>query len=349
VASVLVTGGAGFIGSHTCLELLATGRQVVILDSLVNSDMLAVETVRELSGRAVEFVQGDIRDQELIERLLRDHECKSVLHFAGLKAVGESNAVPLEYYDNNVVGTVSLLKAMKAAEVDTLVFSSSATVYGLPQKLPITEDHPLSATNPYGRTKLMIEDILRDWAGSDAGLRIAMLRYFNPCGAHASGRLGEDPRDVPNNLVPYIAQVAAGQREAVNVFGDGYETLDGTGVRDYIHVVDLARGHVNALEYLASRGGCHRFNLGTGNGYSVLEMIAAFGEACGRELPYRVVEPRPGDVPACYADPSLAQSELGWSAQFDLERMCADHWRWQKYRAGLDADQGSAPVRRAVT
>lgn len=339
MGGILVTGGAGYIGSHCCVELLESGYEVIILDNLSNSDGAAVDTIRELTGGAARFVEGDILDQPLVETLLREHACSAVLHFAGLKAVGESNEKPIEYYDNNVVGTVSLIKAMQAAGVDTMVFSSSATVYGWPKSLPINEEHPLETTNPYGRTKLMIEHILRDWANANPALRVAILRYFNPCGAHVSGKLGEDPKGIPNNLVPFIAQVAAGQRDEVKVFGDTYETSDGTGVRDYIHVVDLARGHVDALKYLQSNTGCHTYNLGTGRGYSVLEMIAAFGAASGQALPYRIEAPRPGDVAECYADPSKAAAELGWRAEFDLQRMCGDHWRWQQYRARREKNQ----------
>ena len=333
LSTVLVTGGAGYIGSHCCVELLASGHQVIILDNLSNSNAGVIDTISHLSGQPVTFVEGDIRDQALVERLLVDHRCDAVMHFAGLKAVGESNTIPLAYYDNNVVGTLCLLKAMEIAGVETFVFSSSATVYGWPETLPIAEEHPLQATNPYGRTKLMIEEILRDWASANDKLRIALLRYFNPCGAHESGLIGEDPKGIPNNLVPFIAQVATGERAEIQVFGDTYETPDGTGVRDYIHVVDLARGHVDALDYLSRHAGCHAFNLGTGTGYSVLEMIAAFSKAVGRDLPYRIAPPRQGDVAECCANPARASAELGWKADFDLDRMCADHWRWQQHKA----------------
>ncbi len=327
---ILVTGGAGYIGSHTVERLLSAGRDVVVLDNLSNSDASVLNRVEQLAGRAVlDFVQADINDRDAVQGALSSHGCGAVIHFAGLKAVGESVAEPLRYYRDNVAGAITLLEAMEAEGVDRLVFSSSATVYGEPQRLPLTEDHPLSATNPYGRSKLMIEDMLRDLSKARPGMRIALLRYFNPCGAHPSGQIGENPRGIPNNLVPYIAQVAAGQREALNVYGGDYDTPDGTGVRDYIHVMDLAEGHLAALELIDAKTGCTAINLGTGQGYSVLDMLTAFGKAAGKDLPYTIVDRRPGDVASCYADPEHAAAVLGWRAERDLDAMCADHWRWQ--------------------
>ncbi len=327
--NVLVTGGAGYIGSHTCVELLAAGHDVVVLDNFSNSRQEALRPVEQLAGRAPVLVEGDIRDQSCIESALRQYGCEAVVHFAGLKAVGESVERPLFYYDNNVIGTHRLLAAMESCGVGTLVFSSSATVYGEPRQLPLTEDHPLSSTNPYGHTKLVIEEILRGWFRAKPHLRIAMLRYFNPVGAHESGLIGEDPRGIPNNLMPYVAQVAVGRRERLHVWGSDYPTHDGTGVRDYIHVVDLALGHLKALERLASPQ-CFAVNLGTGVGYSVLDVIGSFETASGRRVPYQLSPRRPGDVAACYADPTLAERLLGWRAQRDLAAMCRDHWRWQK-------------------
>lgn len=327
--NILVTGGAGYIGSHTCVELLAAGCRVVVLDNFSNSHPLALERVRHISGRPVECVQGDIRDQSLIEQILRTYDCHSVIHFAGLKAVGESVQKPLDYYDNNVQGTLCLLRAMQACEVRSLVFSSSATVYGDPQFLPLTEQHPLSATNPYGRTKLMIEDILRDLQVSEPGWHIAILRYFNPVGAHESGLMGEDPMGWPNNLMPFIAQVAVGRREHLNVWGNDYPTPDGTGVRDYIHVVDLATGHLRALERLNDFG-CVEVNLGTGQGYSVLDVVHAFERASHQSIPLVFAPRRAGDIAACYAEPTYAAQLLGWRATRGIDEMCADHWRWQR-------------------
>ena len=323
---IFVTGGAGYIGSHTCVELLEAGYEVVVYDNLSNASREALRRVEEITGKSLEFVEGDIRDARSLERAIAG--CDAVIHFAGLKAVGESVAKPLEYYDNNVGGTVTLLEVMKKAGIDTIVFSSSATVYGDPDFLPLREEHPLRATNPYGRTKLMIEEILRDLFVAEPHWRIAILRYFNPVGAHPSGRIGEDPRGIPNNLMPFITQVAVGKRERLSVFGSDYDTADGTGVRDYIHVVDLARGHLKALEAL-DRPQCEAINLGTGQGYSVLEMIDAFAEASGRAIPYEIVDRRPGDIAACYADPGKAQRILGWKAQKGLREMCEDSWRWQ--------------------
>lgn len=327
---VMVTGGAGYIGSHTCVELLTAGHQVVVVDNLCNSKQAALDRVQEISGRSLRFVQADLRDTSALEGLFAEDAFDAVIHFAGLKAVGESTQIPLDYYDNNIGGTLSLCRAMAGAGVKRLVFSSSATVYGDPATVPISEDFPLSATNPYGRTKLFIEEILRDLYRADSDWRIALLRYFNPVGAHPSARIGEDPSGIPNNLMPFIAQVAVGKRDALQVFGGDYPTPDGTGVRDYIHVVDLALGHLAALKYLERTPGLLTCNLGTGRGYSVLEMVAAFAAACGKPVPYRVVERRPGDVATCYADPALALAKLGWRAERGLEEMVADSWRWQR-------------------
>lgn len=327
--TLLVTGGAGYIGSHTCVELLQAGHEVVVFDNFSNSRPEALKRVERITGRKLTLVEGDIRDQDALEAALCDHGCKAVIHFAGLKAVGESVEHPLAYYDNNVVGTHRLLSAMQNCGVDTLVFSSSATVYGEPQRLPLAEDHPLSATNPYGRTKLMIEEMLRDVFRTRNGWRIAILRYFNPVGAHESGQIGEDPMGTPNNLMPFVAQVAIGRREYLSVWGSDYTTHDGTGVRDYIHVVDLALGHLKALDRLDSPQ-CIEVNLATGNGYSVLEVVKAFENATGQGIPYRLSPRRPGDVAACYADPSHAERFLGWKAERDLSAMCRDHWNWQK-------------------
>lgn len=326
---VFVTGGAGYIGSHTCVELLQAGHEVTVFDNFCNSQPEALQRVQSITGRSLRVVQGDIRDRAALVAALKDSAATAVIHFAGLKAVGESVGQPLTYYDNNVLGTLRLLEAMAQCGTRQLVFSSSATVYGDPQRLPLTEDHPLSATNPYGRTKLVIEDMLRDLHRSDADWRISILRYFNPVGAHASGRIGEDPQGVPNNLLPFVAQVAVGQRDQVNVWGNDYPTPDGTGVRDYIHVVDLALGHLKALERLQDHAECRAINLGTGTGYSVLEMIDAFGQASGRPIPYRIAPRRAGDIAACYADPADAAQLLGWRASRDLRTMCADAWRWQ--------------------
>lgn len=326
---ILVTGGAGYIGSHTCVELLDAGYQVVVFDNLSNSKPAALERVAQITGRALDFVEGDIRDRRTLDKVLREQSIDAVIHFAGLKAVGESVEKPLEYYDNNVSGTVTLLQSMREAGVRDIVFSSSATVYGDPASLPIREDFPLSATNPYGRSKLIIEDILRDLYRADPAWNIGILRYFNPVGAHASGLIGEDPNDIPNNLMPYIAQVAVGKLPRLSVFGDNYPTHDGTGVRDYIHVVDLARGHIKALQKLEQAPGCVTYNLGTGTGYSVLDMVKAFEKASGRTVAYRMTERRAGDIAACYADPGLARSELGWAAEYGVEAMCEDSWRWQ--------------------
>ncbi|MCF7997169.1 MAG: UDP-glucose 4-epimerase GalE [Chromatiaceae bacterium] len=327
---VLVTGGAGYIGSHTCVELLAAGHELVVVDNLCNSKAESLRRVRAISGRPLDFVQADLRDEAALDALFSAHAFDAVIHFAGLKAVGESSEIPLEYYDNNLGGTFSLCRAMREAGVKRLVFSSSATVYGDPATVPIREDFPLSATNPYGRTKLFIEEILRDLHRADPSWDIALLRYFNPVGAHASGTIGEDPNGIPNNLMPFVAQVAVGKREALQVFGDDYPTPDGTGVRDYIHVVDLALGHLAALERLRDAPGLLTCNLGTGQGYSVLEMVRAFEAASGRPVPYQIVGRRPGDIAACYADPAQALAMLGWQAERGLEQMVSDAWRWQR-------------------
>jgi len=326
---VLVTGGAGYIGSHTCVELLNEGHDVVVVDSLRNSSKVSLDRVRELTGRDLVFHEMDILDEPALDAVFAADRFDAVIHFAALKCVGESTEIPLVYYRNNVTGTLVLLDVMKRHGVRDLVFSSSATVYGEPASVPITEDFPLGATNPYGQTKFMMEQILRDVAVSEPGWRLVLLRYFNPVGAHASGRIGEDPRGIPNNLLPYVMQVAVGLHPFVKVFGDDYETVDGTGVRDYIHVVDLAVGHLAALREIASVEGAISINLGTGRGYSVLEVIAAAGKASGREIPHRIVDRRPGDVGECYADPALAARLLGWKAERDLDVMVADSWKWQ--------------------
>ncbi len=327
---VLVTGGAGFIGSHTVVELAAT-HDVVIVDDFSNAVPEAVQRVRELTGAEVVVHELDLRDQDGLRAVFAAHQLDAVIHFAGKKAVGESVAQPLEYYDNNLTGTLSLLQVMQEYAVRRLVFSSSATVYGAQAPVPMTEDLPTSATNPYGWTKVMIEQMLRDLAVADPSWRIALLRYFNPVGAHSSGRIGEDPADIPNNLMPFIAQVAVGRREKLQVFGDDYDTPDGTGVRDYIHVVDLALGHLAALAKLGqTEHPLSVWNLGTGQGTSVLELVAAFERASGRQIPYDVVARRAGDIAASYADPSRAQAELGWRAERTVDDMCADTWRWQQ-------------------
>lgn len=329
--SVLVTGGTGYIGSHAVVELIAAGHDVFIIDNLCNSKASVLDRIERIAGRRPGFVQIDVRDRNALRKLFSSHRFDAVIHFTGLKAVGESVAKPLTYYDNNVSGSVTLIECMVEAGVKTIVFSSSATVYGEPATVPIREDFPLSASNPYGRTKLMIEEILSDVAKTDSGWRVALLRYFNPVGAHASGLIGEDPNGVPNNLMPYIAQVAVGKLKELPVYGNDYPTPDGTGVRDYIHVVDLARGHLAALDTLIERAGVLTVNLGTGHGYSVLEMVRAFAAASGKAVPYRIVARRPGDIAQCYADPALARDLLGWRAQLDLDAMCADTWRWQQW------------------
>jgi UDP-glucose 4-epimerase len=330
MAKILVTGGAGYIGSHTCIELLEAGHGVVVLDNLSNSSLESLKRVEIITASEITFVEGDIRDASLLAQLFSEHSFDSVIHFAGFKAVGESSLMPLSYYDNNVNGTLVLCQAMSDAGVKRLVFSSSATVYGDPAKLPITEDMPLSATNPYGRSKLIIEDILRDLSASDPEWSIALLRYFNPAGAHESGSIGENPNNIPNNLMPYITQVAVGKLAQLSVFGGDYDTPDGTGVRDYIHVVDLAKGHLKALEKLQSFNGIDAWNLGVGIGYSVLDMVNTFAEVNGVEIPYRIVDRRHGDIATCYASPDKAREELDWQAELSLEQMMADSWRWQK-------------------
>ncbi|MDO5101165.1 MAG: UDP-glucose 4-epimerase GalE [Eubacteriales bacterium] len=327
--NILVTGGAGFIGSHTVIELLAAGHEVVIVDNLYNSGKEAVRRIEELSGRTVTFYEQDILWREGLEKIFENHKIDGVIHFAALKAVGESVQKPLEYYYNNVTGTLVLCDVMRRHGCKNIIFSSSATVYGDPHTVPILEDFPLSVTNPYGRTKLMIEEILRDLHTADPTWNVVLLRYFNPIGAHESGRIGENPKGIPNNLLPYIAQVAVGKLTELSVFGDDYDTVDGTGVRDYIHVVDLAKGHVAALQKLADGSGVSVYNLGTGKGYSVLEVLHSFEKAAGRTIPYVVKPRRAGDIAACYADPTKAGRELGWQATKNIEQMCADAWRWQ--------------------
>jgi UDP-glucose 4-epimerase len=328
---IVVTGGAGYIGSHCCIDLLEAGYELVVVDNLSNSSRESLRRVEQITGQDLTFHEADLRDTNALDSIFRTAPVDGVIHFAGLKAVGESTEIPLTYYENNLVGTLRLLEVMKEHDVKTLVFSSSATVYGEPERVPINEQAPLSAYNPYGRTKLFIEDILRDVALAEPGWRIALLRYFNPVGAHPSGRIGEDPRGIPNNLMPFIMQVAIGRRPELKVFGNDYPTHDGTGVRDYIHVVDLCRGHVAALQRLAQVEGCHAWNLGTGTGYSVLDVVQAVAEVAGREIPHSVVERRPGDAAEVYADPELARQELKWKAQKDLQAMCADSWRWQQH------------------
>jgi UDP-glucose 4-epimerase len=329
MTAILVTGGAGYIGSHTCIELMAAGHEVAIVDNFCNSKPAVLDRIAQIAGRTPAFFEADVRDQRVLERIFDAGNYEAVIHFAGLKAVGESVAEPLRYYDNNVGGTLALCQAMQNHGVRTLVFSSSATVYGDPERLPLTEDARLSVTNPYGRSKLMVEDALRDLAAVEPDWRIALLRYFNPIGAHESGLIGEDPSGIPNNLLPYVAQVAVGKLDRLRVFGADYDTPDGTGVRDYIHVCDLAGGHVAALRYLAEHKGLTTVNLGTGQGYSVLQVLRAFEQASGRTVPYELAPRRSGDIAACYADPSLAEKLLGWRARFGIERMCADAWHWQ--------------------
>lgn len=327
--TILVTGGAGYIGTHTVVELLNAGSEVIVLDNLSNSSIEALNRVERITGKSVTFYQGDILNKALLQKVFSDHSIDAVIHFAGLKAVGESVAKPLKYYENNVTGTLILCQVMAEFKVKNLVFSSSATVYGDPASLPITEDFPTGATNPYGQSKLMVEHILADLHHSDPSWNIARLRYFNPVGAHASGLIGEDPNDIPNNLMPFIAQVAVGKREALSVFGNDYPTHDGTGVRDYIHVVDLAIGHLKALEKLATKPGLVTYNLGTGQGYSVLDMVKAFEKACGKSIAYQIAPRRPGDIAACYANPDHAKTDLGWEATHSLEDMANSTWHWQ--------------------
>lgn len=327
---ILLTGGAGFIGSHTAVEIVQSGHDVVIFDNFSNSDASVLERLERILGRPVIFEEGDIRDYSRMREVLQKHNIDAVVHFAGLKAVGESVEKPLEYYDNNIAGTLTLLRAMRDLGIKRLIFSSSATVYGTPQYLPLDENHPLSVTNPYGRTKLQVEEILSDLCVSDPEWSVVCLRYFNPIGAHESGLIGENPRGIPNNLLPYVARVAAGILPAVQVFGNDYDTPDGTGVRDYIHVVDLAKGHVNAAEYCSCHKGWIAINLGTGVGYSVLDIIHAYEKACGKPVPYKVVARRPGDVASNWANPQRALELLGWKAQYNLQDMCEHSWNFQK-------------------
>jgi UDP-glucose 4-epimerase len=327
--NILVTGGAGFIGSHTCVELLQAGHSVIVVDNLANSNAEALQRVEEISGKSLTFYEFDLQNKNKLAALFDDHSIDAVIHFAGYKAVGESVAKPLSYYQNNIISTLNLCEVMRDHAVFNLVFSSSATVYGDPDTVPITEDFPVSTVNPYGRTKLFIEEILRDLYVSDDRWNIALLRYFNPVGAHESGRIGEDPNDIPNNLMPYISQVAVGKLDELSVFGGDYDTPDGTGVRDYIHVVDLAIGHLKALEKLETNPGVITYNLGTGQGYSVLDVVKAFEKASGQEVPYKITDRRPGDAASCYADPTKAEQELNWKAERSLEDMCRDAWRWQ--------------------
>ncbi len=328
---ILVTGGAGYIGSHTSLELLENNHDVTVLDNLSNSSHISLDRVAKIAGRAVKFIKGDVRDSELLKSLFIEKGFDAVIHFAGLKAVGESVAQPLQYYENNVSGTLTLLQVMQQFNVKILVFSSSATVYGDPRVLPITEASPRSSTNPYGQSKLIVEHVLEDLYASDPTWRIACLRYFNPVGAHPSGLIGEDPRNIPNNLMPFISQVACGARDVLSVFGCDYHTPDGTGVRDYIHVMDLAKGHSASVLNLKNspEGKLLTVNLGTGRGYSVLEMVSSFERASGKPIPYQIVQRRPGDIASCYSDPTLAEKLLGWKAELGIEAMCADTWRWQ--------------------
>jgi UDP-glucose 4-epimerase len=347
---LLVTGGTGYIGSHTVVELLAAGHAVTIVDNLSNSSLRVLDRIEKIAGRRPDFVRADLRDDDALAAIFRRAPIDAVIHFAGLKAVGESVAAPLRYYDNNVNGTLRLCSAMREAGVRRLVFSSSATVYGNPHTVRIVEDFPLQPANPYGRSKLMVEEILRDLAAAEPGWQIALLRYFNPVGAHPSGLIGEDPRGVPNNLMPYVAQVAVGRRERLQVFGNDYPTADGTGVRDYIHVVDLARGHQAALAALTRHPGVLTSNLGTGRGHSVLEVVRAFEAACGRTIAYEVAPRRPGDVPAYFADPTLAATLLGWQAEFGLDAMCRDSWHWQSRNPdgyGAEEDTGDKNSRAA--
>ena len=327
---ILVTGGTGFIGSHTCVSLMAAGHDVTVIDNLSNSQREVLDRIEQIAGKRPAFAEGDVRDRDLLRKVFAQRPVDGVIHFAGLKAVGESVVQPLRYYDCNIGSTLALCEVMAESGVKTLIFSSSATVYGDPASVPIREDFPRSATNPYGASKLMIEDMLTDLVKSDPEWRIALLRYFNPVGAHESGLIGEAPSGIPNNLMPYVAQVATGQRERLSVFGSDYPTPDGTGVRDYIHVVDLAEGHVAALNYLENSGGLRAVNLGTGSGYSVLDMVRAFEKASGRPVPYALVPRRPGDIAACYADPALATKLLGWQAKRGIDEMCRDAWRWQQ-------------------
>lgn len=327
--NILVTGGAGYIGSHTCVELLNAGYDIVVVDNFDNSCMKALDTVKAITGKDFPFYEVDLLDRENLEKVFTENNIDGVIHFAGLKAVGESTQIPLRYYHNNITGTLILMELMEKYDVNNIVFSSSATVYGMPKSVPITEDFPLSTTNPYGATKLMLEGILTDVAKANPKLSVTLLRYFNPIGAHKSGNMGEDPKGIPNNLLPYVAQVAVGKLKEVHVFGNDYPTVDGTGVRDYIHVVDLALGHLKAIEHRSGDAGVHIYNLGTGNGYSVLQIIEAFKKACGKDIPYVIDPRRPGDIAECWANPAKAKAELHWEATRGIEEMCEDSWRWQ--------------------
>lgn len=343
--AILITGGAGYIGSHTCVELLEAGYEVVIVDNLSNSSPVALKRVAEITNKTFTFYQMDLLDRNGIDELFSRHSIEAVIHFAGLKAVGESVRLPLKYYHTNITSTLVLCEVMEKHGVHKLVFSSSATVYGMPKQVPIDEDFPLGATNPYGQTKLMLEQILQDLAESNDQWGISILRYFNPIGAHNSGRIGENPIGIPNNLMPYISQVAVGKLKQINVFGSDYPTLDGTGVRDYIHVVDLAKGHLRALEKVITNSGVDIYNLGTGRGYSVLEMIIAFETVSGRKIPYRLVERRPGDIAVCYADTTKANKELNWFASLGIEEMCKDTWLWQLTNpSGYVEEDESLPI-----
>ncbi|MGY5613209.1 UDP-glucose 4-epimerase GalE [Vibrio brasiliensis] len=327
--NILVTGGMGYIGSHTCIQMIEAGMTPVIFDNLYNSKASVLDRIQSVTGVRPMFIEGDIRDKALLVDVLKSNDIQAVIHFAGLKAVGESVTMPLEYYDNNVNGSLVLVAAMREANVKTLVFSSSATVYGDPASVPITEDFPTSVTNPYGRSKLMVEECLSDFQKANPEWSITLLRYFNPVGSHPSGELGEDPQGIPNNLMPFVSQVAVGRREFLSVFGNDYPTKDGTGVRDYIHVMDLSDGHVAALDKVGQKSGLHIYNLGTGNGYSVIEMVKAFELASGKNVPYQIVARRPGDIAECWADPTKAIKELDWQAKRTLEEMTSDTWRWQ--------------------
>lgn len=327
--NILVTGGAGYIGSHTCIELLNAGYDIVVMDNLCNSCEKSLDAVRDITGKDFPFYLCDMLDEKATEKIFEENKIDAVVHFAGLKAVGESCAIPLTYYHNNITGTLNLLRIMEKHNVFNIVFSSSATVYGTPKTVPIKEDFPLSTTNPYGSTKLMLENIMKDVYKANPKWSISLLRYFNPIGAHKSGRMGEDPKGIPNNLLPYIAQVAVGKLDCLSVFGDQYPTKDGTGVRDYIHVVDLAVGHVKTIDKKTNVPGVHIYNLGTGNGYSVLDIVHAFEKACGKPINYKIAPPRPGDIAECYADPAKAKEELGWEAVRGIDEMCEDSWRWQ--------------------
>lgn len=328
--SILVTGGAGYIGSHTCIELLELDYEVIILDNFSNSSLKAIKTVEKITNKKIKYYEGDLNDVNLLNEIFEQNSINSVIHFAGLKSVSESNLIPLKYYENNFMGTLNLLKVMEKYGCKNLIFSSSATVYGMNGTSPIDEETPLSAINPYGRTKLFIEEMLRDLYSSNDSWNISILRYFNPIGAHFSGLLGESPSGIPNNLLPYISQVASGKLKELNVFGNDYNTIDGTGVRDYIHVVDLARGHIAALKYIEKKGGFSIFNLGTGIGTSVLEIVSMFEKVSNKEIPFKIQNRRKGDVAICFANPSKANNELAWKAKYNIERMCEDAWRWQQ-------------------